>query len=627
MGELGLQAYRFSIAWGRMLPTGRGRVNAAGLDFYDRLVDSLLAAGIRPFPTLYHWDLPAALDEHGGWSNRDSADWFADYAELVFRRLGDRVADWVTLNEPWVMVDAGYVHGVHPPGRSDLAGAPHAAHNLLRAHGNAVRRYRDLERRWRANDRGRIGLVVNLEPKDPASASAADLAAVRRADAYMNRQFLEPVFLGRYPEELAEIYGRHWPDFPADDFALIGERIDFLGLNYYTRAVTRHDPAAPPVCASPVRQPDSVYTDLDWEVHPDSLRDVLGWLRGVLRRSAHLHHRERGGLRRSGAAGRWRRPRAHRRPQPGGLLPRPPARRGRGHRPGRGRARLLRLVAAGQLRVGLRLRQALRHRARGLRHPAAHHQGQRPLLPEGDRDPRRGRPGSRRGARLTMARRGGVLLVAWLCAGLCAAGDPDRPTGYPDPARFAAEVAAFAAADSAAAPPPGAVLCVGSSSMRFWHDTIAEDLAPLTVVPRGFGGSTMFDVLHYAQPLVLACRPRLILLYEGDNDIDFGVAPAEVRAVFDRFVALVRAELPETRIYVISIKPSPARWARWPAMQEANRLLAEACAADSLLGFIDVATPMLGADGRPRPELFLPDMLHLESSRATRCGRRSSDRR
>ena len=205
----------------------------------------------------------------------------------------------------------------------------------------------------------------------------------------------------------------------------------------------------------------------------------------------------------------------------------------------------------------------------------------------------------------------GAFLAAWLIVTVGGARGQDPSTAYPDPGRLAAEVAAFAAADSLAPPPTGAVVCVGSSSMRFWHDTIAADLAPLTVVPRGFGGSTMFDLLHFAQPLVLACRPRVILLYEGDNDIDFGVAPAEVRATFDRFVGVVRAVLPETRIQVIAIKPSPARWARWPAMQEGNRLLAEACAADSLLGFIDVATPMLGDDGRPRPELFLPDSLHL----------------
>ena len=198
-----------------------------------------------------------------------------------------------------------------------------------------------------------------------------------------------------------------------------------------------------------------------------------------------------------------------------------------------------------------------------------------------------------------------------LCAAAGSGATAAEPSAYPDPARLAAEVAAFAAADSVAPPPVGAVVGVGSSSMRFWHPTIAADLAPLVVVPRGFGGSTMLDLLHYAQPLVLACRPRLILLYEGDNDIDVGVPPAEVRAVFDRFTALVHRELPETRIEVLAIKPSPARWSRWPAMQETNRLLAAACAADSLLGYIDVATPMLGADGLPRRELFLPDMLHL----------------
>ncbi len=204
-----------------------------------------------------------------------------------------------------------------------------------------------------------------------------------------------------------------------------------------------------------------------------------------------------------------------------------------------------------------------------------------------------------------------ALLIVLAIAALRCSASAAEPAAYPDPARLAAEVAAYAAADSLAPPPQGAVVCVGSSSLRFWHGTIAADLAPLEVVPRGFGGSTMLDLLHFAQPLVLACRPRLILLYEGDNDIDFGVPPAEVRATFDRFVALVHAELPQTRIEVLAIKPSPARWSRWPAMREANRLLAAACATDSLLGYIDVATPMLGADGLPQRELFLPDMLHL----------------
>jgi beta-glucosidase len=279
MRELELGAYRFSVAWSRVLPAGTGQVNARGLDFYDRLVDALLAAGITPFPTLFHWDWPAALDDRGGWLARDSADWFADYAAAVFARLGDRVANWVTLNEPWVVVDAGYLNGVHAPGRSSLADAPRAAHNLLRAHGQAVQAYRAMSATQRAGGTGRIGIVVNLEPKDPASDRDDDLAATARADAYMNRQYLDPLLLGRYPEEMASIFGEHWPEHPSSDFAVIGEPIDFLGLNYYTRGVTRHDPTRPPVFAATVPQAGAQYTALDWEVHPQSLRRVLLWLR------------------------------------------------------------------------------------------------------------------------------------------------------------------------------------------------------------------------------------------------------------------------------------------------------------------------------------------------------------
>jgi beta-glucosidase len=272
MRELRLQAYRFSLSWSRVLPAGTGKVNGPGLDFYDRLVDGLLTAGIKPVPTLFHWDLPQALDERGGWANRDCAEWFADYARVVFARLGDRVDHWTTLNEPWVVVDAGFVHGTHAPGRRDLAAAPLAAHNLLRGHGLAVRCLR-------AEAPGRIGIVVNLEPKDPATDSPADLEATRRADAYMNRWYLDALRLGRYPEEMKDIFGADWPEFPAGDFAVIGEPIDFLGLNYYTRSVNRADPTATPVGAAPVRQPGVVYTELGWEVRPDSLREVLGWIK------------------------------------------------------------------------------------------------------------------------------------------------------------------------------------------------------------------------------------------------------------------------------------------------------------------------------------------------------------
>jgi beta-glucosidase len=195
MKSLGLQAYRFSISWSRILPDGTGRVNQKGLDFYRRLVDALREAGILPMATLYHWDLPAALDDRGGWLNRDIADWFAEYANVAFRALDDVVEWWATLNEPWVVTDGGYLHGALAPGHRNLFEAPLATHNLLRAHGSAVEAYR-------ATGKHAIGIVVNIEPKYPESQSEDDLAATRRADAYMNRQYLDPVFRGAYPEEM-----------------------------------------------------------------------------------------------------------------------------------------------------------------------------------------------------------------------------------------------------------------------------------------------------------------------------------------------------------------------------------------------------------------------------------------
>ncbi len=273
MQQLGIQSYRFSISWSRVLPAGRGSSNGKGLDFYARLVDALLARGITPNATLYHWDLPTALDEQGGWLNPDSAGWFADYATLMFRALGDRVPLWATLNEPWVVMDAGYVHGVHAPGVRDWRSAPRVAHNLLRAHASAVQAFR-------AESAQRIGIVVNLEPKYAASESAADLAAVDRADAYFNRHFLDPIFLGAYPDELVEIFGSAWPAHSADDMALIRAPIDFLGVNYYKRSVTCDDASALPVRAGAVPQPQHVHTALDWEVFPAGLTRILQWLHG-----------------------------------------------------------------------------------------------------------------------------------------------------------------------------------------------------------------------------------------------------------------------------------------------------------------------------------------------------------
>ena len=205
MSEIGLKAYRLSIAWGRILPEGRGRVNARGLDFYSRLIDKVLDAGIIPNVTLYHWDLPAALDDRGGWLNPDVADWFGDYARIVFDSLADRVPMWATINEPLVVMDGGYMHGNLAPGHRNLYEAPIVTHNLLRAHCRGVQAFRA------KNAKGsRIGLVVNLEPRYAASESEADIAATRRIDAFGNRQYLDPVLLGKYPEELEEIFGDAW---------------------------------------------------------------------------------------------------------------------------------------------------------------------------------------------------------------------------------------------------------------------------------------------------------------------------------------------------------------------------------------------------------------------------------
>ena len=272
MREIGLNAYRFSISWSRVLPEGKGKVNQIGLDFYRRLVDALVAAKIRPMITLYHWDLPAALDDLGGWVNRDVAKWFADYAGVVFRALDDRGPLWATLNEPWVVTDGGYLHGPLAPGHRNLFETPIATHNLLRAHAAAVQAYR-------AIGRGQIGIVVNLEPKYAATQSDDDVAATARADAYMNRQYLDPIFFGEYPDLVARMFGEAWPEFPADDFAQIRKPIDFIGVNYYKRGITKNDPNKIIERASLVRQPHSTYTTTDWEVCAPGLTDILVWVK------------------------------------------------------------------------------------------------------------------------------------------------------------------------------------------------------------------------------------------------------------------------------------------------------------------------------------------------------------
>ena len=271
MAELGLNAYRFSISWSRIFPDGKGRVNRHGLDFYDRLVDALLTKGIQPTATLYHWDLPVALDDRGGWLNPDIADWFTEYAQACYRALDDRVPMWSTLNEPWVVTDGGYLHGLLAPGHRNHFEAPIATHHLMLAHGSAVQAYR-------AMGKNRIGIVVNLAPKDPATTSKADHAAANRDDAYMNRQYLDPVLQGTYPGEMREIFGAAWPEFPDADMARIRQPIDFVGINYYTRNVVRDDPKALPVRAGYVPQRQHAITETNWEVYPKGLTDILVWV-------------------------------------------------------------------------------------------------------------------------------------------------------------------------------------------------------------------------------------------------------------------------------------------------------------------------------------------------------------
>jgi len=270
MARLGLHAYRFSIAWPRILPEGTGTPNQAGLDFYSHLVDELLAAGIQPFATLYHWDLPQILqDRHGGWLGRDTAEAFAAYAEVVVRTLGDRVKDWITLNEPLCSSWLGHGIGIHAPGFRDPALAMRAAHNLLLGHGFAAPILRD-------NCRGaRVGISLNLNPTHPATESPADQAAARHADLLANRLFLDPLYRGAYPRELLEQFGEHAFGVVDGDMRIVSAPLDFLGINYYTRSFRRADPAGLDPTGEEARIEGVDRTEMDWEIYPDGLHEML----------------------------------------------------------------------------------------------------------------------------------------------------------------------------------------------------------------------------------------------------------------------------------------------------------------------------------------------------------------
>jgi len=269
--DLGLNGFRFSIAWPRILPQGRGRPNPAGLGHYDRLVDELLAAGIEPFVTLYHWDLPQALEERGGWPARDTPEAFAEYVDVVSGRLGDRVRHWITICEPWVISWLGYGLGEHAPGRRSEKDALAAAHHVLLGHGLAA----DVLRR--GSPEANVGITIDLVAFHPLSDSSDDLAAVTRSDGFRNRWILDPVLRGEYPADLLDVYESILPPIQDGDLETIAAPLDFLGVNYYTRSVVR--------AGANGGEPEAVEADgvertaMGWEVYPDGLYELLRRLR------------------------------------------------------------------------------------------------------------------------------------------------------------------------------------------------------------------------------------------------------------------------------------------------------------------------------------------------------------
>ncbi|GAB1824463.1 GH1 family beta-glucosidase [Herbidospora sp. RD11066] len=280
MADLGLDVYRFSTAWPRVVPDGSGPANPRGLDFYERLVDELLGAGITPYVTLYHWDLPQNLEDRGGWTSRDTAYYFADYAAAVHARLSDRVSNWTTLNEPWVCAFLGYGSGVHAPGVTDAASAFKAAHHQLLGHGLAAQ-----------NLTGTLTLTLNMAPVvTPAQVvdvahvlTDDDAEAVRRVDALLNRQFLDPALKGSYPREVLEIAERHGGlDHIRDgDLEIIRQPIDLLGINYYNPCLVQASPGAVAPPAWPGTEGiefvtiEGPQTAMGWPIIPAGLSKLL----------------------------------------------------------------------------------------------------------------------------------------------------------------------------------------------------------------------------------------------------------------------------------------------------------------------------------------------------------------
>jgi beta-glucosidase len=269
MRELGLGAYRFSIRWSRVLPEGTGTVNHRGLDFYDQLVDGLLDAGIEPFPTIFHWDLPAALQRRGGWSNRDIANWFGEYTEALVDRLGDRVRRWTTLNEPWVVAHHGHLTGTFAPGIRNIYAACDAIHNQLRAHSQATSVIKQ------SLPLASVGLALSNGYVEPASTRPEDIAAAETAHAWGNFPlFLEPLVNGRYPAAVQERMRPYMPDGFEDDLPDIQGEPDFVGLNYYFGSLVCSDESDWLGIGS-VDEPAEPRTAMDWIIRPRGLHALL----------------------------------------------------------------------------------------------------------------------------------------------------------------------------------------------------------------------------------------------------------------------------------------------------------------------------------------------------------------
>lgn len=263
MKELGIQAYFFSISWPRVLPKGEGDVNEAGLDFYKRLVDKLLEARIEPCIFLYHWELPQALQDKGGWANRDIVNHFVSYAKLVAQELGDKVKMWAVINEPACVAILGNLWGIHAPGIKDLNTFLKVSHHVQLAQGKAIQVLRD------ANPDSRIGTTLNLNSVHPISSGEKDQEAANRVDELWNRWYLDPLIRGEYPPLAKKMLNP-----PKEDMDAIHQPLDFLGVNYYNRLLVAHDPTVPLTAARWIPK-SSFVTEMGWEIYPDGMHEIL----------------------------------------------------------------------------------------------------------------------------------------------------------------------------------------------------------------------------------------------------------------------------------------------------------------------------------------------------------------